>query len=44
MAEYGDAQSALAADPAWLKLLDSTEGAFVEDPEATKATLYRKLS
>jgi hypothetical protein len=44
MAEYEEAQNALAADPAWLKLIDSTEGAFVEDPALTQATLYRKLA
>ncbi len=44
MAEYEQAQNAMAADPAWIKLLDSTEGAFVEDPTLTQATLYRKLS
>ncbi len=37
------AESALASDPGWLKLLDSTKGCFVEDPNITQATIYRKL-
>jgi hypothetical protein len=37
------AESALADDPSWLKLIDSTKGCFVEDPSLTQATIYRKL-
>ena len=37
-------EDALTADPSWLKLIDSTEGAFVEDVSATQVTIYRKLS
>jgi hypothetical protein len=37
------AESALASDPGWLKLLDSTKGCFVEDASITQATNYRRL-
>lgn len=38
------ASEALEADPAWLKLIDSTEGCFVADAAITQQTLYRKLA
>jgi hypothetical protein len=38
------AEDALAADAGWLKLLDSTQGCFVEDPAATQATIYRRIA
>lgn len=38
------AQGALAADSGWLKLVDSTDGCFVEDPSATQQTIHRLLS
>ncbi len=38
------AEDALAADASWLKLLDSTQGCFVEDPALTQATIYRRLA
>lgn len=44
LAEFQADQEALAAEPSWLKTIDSTEGAFVEDVAVTQATLYRKLS
>lgn len=37
------AQEALAADPAWLKLVDSTEGAFAEEPAFTQQHFYRRI-
>jgi hypothetical protein len=37
------AEDALAADPGWSKLIDSTKGCFVEDPALTQATIYRRL-
>jgi hypothetical protein len=37
------AENALAADPSWLKLIDSTKGCFVEDPMITQATVYRRV-
>ncbi|MGI9577138.1 MAG: hypothetical protein ACR2OH_02955 [Microthrixaceae bacterium] len=43
LAEFEKAQDALAAEPSWIKLLDTTEGAFVEDPALTQSTIYRKL-
>ena len=44
IAQLEAGQDALAADPAWLKLVDSTEGAFVEDASITVSTLYRKIA
>ena len=44
IAEVEAGQDALAADPSWLKLVDSTGGAFVEDPSITVSTLYRKMA
>ncbi len=41
---YGTAMDKMAADPAWLTLIDSTEGCFVEDADATQNTLYAKLT
>jgi hypothetical protein len=38
------AEDKLAADPSWLKLIDSTKGCFVEDPAMTQATIYRRLA
>jgi len=43
IAEYEAAQDALASDPSWLKLIDSTEGAFAEDVSATQQTIHRQL-
>jgi hypothetical protein len=37
------AQDALGADIGFVKLIDSTQGCFVEDPALTVQTLYRKL-
>ena len=44
IADMEKAQDALAADPSWVQFLDTTEGAFVEDPGVTVSTLYRKLA
>jgi hypothetical protein len=44
LAQYEKAQQALAEDQAWMALVDSTEGCFVEDPAVTQATLYRRLA
>ena len=44
IAQMEAGQDAMAADPTWLKLVDSTGGAFVEDPSITVSTLYRKLA
>ena len=44
LAEMEKANDAQAADPNMLKLIDSTEGCFVEDAGATQTTLYRKLA
>ncbi len=38
------AEAALAADPGWGELIDSTVGAYVEEPAATQSTLYRRLA
>ena len=38
------ANNALAADPDWLALIDTTGGLFVEDPTITQQTIYRKLA
>ena len=38
------AESAMAADPTWLSLVDSTGDMFVEDPLITQSTMYRKLA
>jgi hypothetical protein len=38
------ASDALAVDEAWIDLVDSTGGAFVEDPTITTQTIYRKLA
>jgi hypothetical protein len=43
LAELQSATEALEADPEWLRLVDSTDGCFVESPEATQQTLYRRL-
>jgi hypothetical protein len=37
------ADSALAGDPSWVDLLDSTKGCFMEDASATRSTIYRRL-
>lgn len=42
--EMEEALAAEAADPSWLKLIDSTEGCFLEAPGATQTTIYRKLA
>jgi hypothetical protein len=39
-----EAQNALAGEPTWLKLIDSTKGCFVEDAASTQATIYRRLA
>jgi len=44
LAEMEKATAAQAADPAMLKLIDSTQGCFVEDAGATQTTLYRRLA
>jgi hypothetical protein len=38
------AQDALAGDTGWLHLVDSTGGAFAEDPSVTIQTVHRRLS
>lgn len=38
------ASDALTADEAWIDLVDSSGGAFVEDPAITTQTIYRKLA
>ena len=38
------AQSKLASDESWIKLIDSTKGCFVEDPTITQSTIYRRLA
>lgn len=35
---------ALAADPSWAAKVDSTDGAFVEDPSITTSLIWRRLS
>lgn len=37
------AQEALGADPDWIKLVDSTDGCFVEDPSATQQLIWRRV-
>ncbi len=37
------AETALASDPSWLKLLDSTKGCWAEDTNVTQSTIYRRL-
>lgn len=37
------AQTALASDASWIKLVDSTKGCFVEDPAITQQTIYRRI-
>jgi hypothetical protein len=45
IAALESAQQALAADPDWLAYLDAeAAGAFVEDPDLTRSTLYRKVA
>ena len=44
LAQMETAMDAQASDPTWLKLIDSTEGCFIEDLGATQTTLYRKLA
>ena len=44
IADMERANDALAADDAWLDLVDTTDGAFVEDPAITTQTIYRKLA
>jgi len=44
LAQMEKANDAQAADPTMLKLIDSTQGCFVEDVGATQTTLYRKLA
>ncbi len=39
--EQGEAK--LAADDSWIDLIDSAEGAFVENTEATTQTIYRRI-
>ncbi len=41
---YQTAMDKMSADPTWLALLDSTEGCFLEDMDATQNTLYAKLT
>jgi hypothetical protein len=38
-----NAESALAGDPSWWKLIDSTKGCFVENPSLSRSTIFRKL-
>lgn len=38
------ANAAMAADAGWLEVIDSTEGAWVEDAAVTQQTMYRKLA
>jgi hypothetical protein len=38
------AQTALAADASWVKLIDSTKGCFVEDASITQQTIYRRIT
>jgi hypothetical protein len=44
LAAMEKANDAQAADPGMLKLIDSTQGCFVEDAGATQTTLYRRLA
>ena len=44
LASMEKAQNALAGDPSWLKLIDSTKGCFVEDPAVSQTTIYRRLA
>jgi hypothetical protein len=37
------ADAAVSADPSFVKLIDSTEGCFVEDAMVTQASIYRRL-
>jgi hypothetical protein len=43
IAQLEAAQSKLASDQSWIKLIDSTKGCFVEDPSITQSTIYRRL-
>lgn len=43
IADLEAAGDAMAADPGWLKMLDATEGCFVEDAAITQTTFYRKM-
>ena len=43
IAAFEAAQSKLAGDASWIKLIDSTKGCFVEDAAMTQSTLYRRL-
>ena len=42
--QYQEAQDAIAADEAMMRLVDSTAGVFAEDPAVTQAALLRKLA
>jgi hypothetical protein len=43
IAAFESASDALAGDPSWVKLIDSTKGCFVEDAAITQTTLYRRI-
>lgn len=43
MAAMAAQQAAMAADPGWLDLVDSTGGVYAEDVEATQSVLWRRL-
>jgi hypothetical protein len=43
IAAFEAAQTALASDASWLKLVDSSKGCFVEDAAITQQTLFRRV-
>jgi hypothetical protein len=44
IAAFEAAQNALAGDAKWIKLVDSTQGSFVEDAAITQQTLHRRIA
>lgn len=44
MARFEEAQDVLRATPEWSKLLDSTEGLFVENPRETQTIIERRIA
>lgn len=44
MARFEEAQDVLRATPEWTKLLDSTQGLFVENPRETQTLIQRRIT
>jgi hypothetical protein len=44
LADFQASTEKLSADPGWVELVDSTEGAFVGDAGATQTTVYMKVA